>query len=236
MTEVLPAILDKDYNTMYSHLQSVVGLVNTAQIDFCDGVFVPSKTWPYASGLDENGDFRDAHFLKILNEEEGMPFWQEIEFEFHLMIKNGSKHFDTFMKLGPKSMLFQIEAEESVESFKEFVESLDPYVRDSVKIGISVTTSTPIKDIESILSIVDHVQFMGIERVGEQGLPFDERVFMHIKEVHEKYPDLLIAVDGSVNTNTAPRLVEAGVKNLIIGSALLNSDNIPETVKEFQSL
>lgn len=236
MAEVIPAILDKDYDTMYAHLESVVGRVRTAQIDFCDGIFVPSKTWPYVSGLDANGNFKDLHFIKILQEEEGMPFWEKIEFELHMMIKNGSKYFDTFMKLGPKSVLFQIEAEESPEEFQKFLENLDPYIRENIKIGISMTVSTPIRDIENLLTKVDYVQVMGIARVGEQGLPFDERVFDHIKELREKYPELLIAVDGSVNKSTAPRLVEAGVKNLIIGSALLNSENIPETVKMFQSL
>ncbi len=236
MIEVLPAILDKTFSEMRAHIESVVGIVKTVQIDFCDGIFVPSRTWPYAGGVDAEGKIVDPNFLRILNEEEGMPFWEEVEFEFHLMVKDGSKHFDIFSKLGPKAIVFQIEAESNIEEFKEFLEGIDPYTRELIQIGVGITVNTPVESIYPLMHLVDGVQCMGIYPIGIQGASFDEKVFNHIKALRENYPDIPITVDGSVNKQTAPRLVDAGVRRLVIGSALLNADSIRETAYEFQNL
>jgi len=77
---------------------------------------------------------------------------------------------------------------------------------------------------------------MGIEHIGFQGEPFNEKVIEQIKNLKEKYPDLIISVDGSVNENTAPLLVEAGATRLIIGSALNESYDVEETIREFEEL
>ena len=52
--------------------------------------------------------------------------------------------------------------------------------------------------------------FKGIEKVGFQGEAFDERVLKQIIDLRLKYPELIISVDGAVNEETAPKLLEAG--------------------------
>lgn len=236
MIEVIPSILDKTYGEMKDHVESVLGLAKMVQIDFCDGIFVPSKTWPYSSGVDSEGNLTDYNFLKILNEEEGMPFWEEVDYELHFMVKNASHYFGTFLKLGPKSMIFEIEAEENLAEFKEFLEGIDPYTRDGLEIGVAILASTPIETLDPFIHLIDFVQFMSIPKIGAQGQPFDERVFGQIEKLLEKYPDITIAVDGGVNSETAPRLVKAGVTRLAPGSAILKSEDIVETYHEFQNL
>jgi len=56
--EIIPAILPKNYEDLKNKIALVRGVVPLAQTDICDGVFVPSKTWPFESGLEE-------HFNKI---------------------------------------------------------------------------------------------------------------------------------------------------------------------------
>ena len=94
MTEIIPAILVREFHELKSTLSRLVGVAETVQIDFCDGVYVPSKTWPYTQGITEEGEPVDNDFQKIINEEEGMPFWNDFEFEFHLMVKDAHKNFD----------------------------------------------------------------------------------------------------------------------------------------------
>jgi len=77
---------------------------------------------------------------------------------------------------------------------------------------------------------------MGIEHDGKQGEPFDERAIDHIKELRKTYPELIISIDGSVNESTAPLLVEAGANRLIVGSALLHSLDMRETIRELENL
>jgi len=71
-------------------------------------------------------------FHRILNEEEGMPFWGDIDFELTLMVKMQVENFDIYTKLGPKKIIFHIEAVGNLESFKNFLEGIDMYIRDSM--------------------------------------------------------------------------------------------------------
>ena len=70
MIDIIPAILPKDHEDLKNKVALVRGVVPVAQVDICDGNFVSSKTWPFSTG-----GFEDFNFIKIMNEEEGMPFW-----------------------------------------------------------------------------------------------------------------------------------------------------------------
>ena len=77
---------------------------------------------------------------------------------------------------------------------------------------------------------------MGIEKIGYQGQPFDERVIDQVKALRKEYPELIISVDGGVSFDTAPRLIEAGANRLVVGSVIFNSLDIRETVLALRSL
>jgi len=228
MTEVTPAVLVKDFDELKEKLSKFVNITKMVQIDICDGKFVPSISWPMGKN---DGDSVES----ILNEEEGLPFWEHLDFEFDLMVLNAHKKFDFFARLGAKKIIFHIEAE-TEKDFKEFLEFLDPYFKDNVEIGLAINTTTDINKLEPFINCVDFIQCMGIEKIGFQGEPFDERVLNQIKNLKLKYPEIKINVDGSVNENTAPLLIKAGADRLVIGSLLLQSYDIKETIKEFERL
>lgn len=228
MTEITPAILVKDFNELNEKLAKFVNITNIVQIDICDGNFVPNTSWPMHQRDREN-------IQSVLDEEYGLPFWEQLDFEFDLMVLNAHKQFDFFTRLGAKRIVFHLEAE-TEDDFKEFLESLDPYIKDNIEIGLALNTTTNIEKLDPFINYVDFIQCMGIERVGFQGEPFDEKVLTQIKNLKEKYPEIKISIDGSVNQNTAPLLLEAGADRLVIGSALLNSYDIGETIKEFELL
>lgn len=229
MTEVIPALLVEDFNELRAQLAKVVNLTSVVQIDICDGRFVSSTSWPM-NAKDE------VSVETILNEEEGLPYWDSLDFEFDLMVRNAHEQFDFFVRLGAKRVIFHIEAETDKTKFKEFLEGIDMYTRENIQIGIAINTTTPVEEIEHIISFVDFVQCMGIEHIGKQGEPFDERVLDQIKELRKLYPELIISIDGSVNETTAPMLVEAGCNRLVVGSALLHSYDMRETMKFLQNL
>ncbi len=88
-----------------------------------------------------------------------------------------------------------------------------------------------------LVPFVDFVQVMGIEHVGFQGQDFDDRCITHIKELREKFfDDIAISVDGAVDFETAPRLINAGADKLVIGSAIFNTSDIISTIEEFKNL
>ena len=228
MTEITPAILVNDFSELKEKLSKFVNITKMVQIDICDGKFVSSISWPMHKNDEES-------VQNILDEEDGMPYWEQLDFEFDLMVQNAHKQFDFFSRLGVKKIVFHLEAEDK-ESFKEFLESLDPYFKDNIDIGIAINTTTDTKELEPFINYIDFVQCMGIENIGFQGEPFDEKVLDQIKKLREKYPELKINVDGAVNENTAPILLKAGANRLVIGSALLKSYDIREAIKEFEKL
>jgi len=161
MTEITPAILVNNIYELNEKLAKFVNITNTVQIDICDGKFVQSISWPM-----QQGD--KPSIERVLEEEEGLPFWESLDFEFDLMVINAHKQFDFFARLGAKRIIFHIEAE-TEKDFKEFLESMDPYFKDNIQIGIAINTTTSIDKLAPFINHVDFVQCMGIEHIGFQG-------------------------------------------------------------------
>lgn len=231
MNEIIPAILPKDYEDLKNKLALIRGRVPLVQIDLCDGIYVKNKTWPFNEITESN-----SHFSKILREEEGMPFWEDIDFELDLMVSDAVENFDIYTKLGPRRIIFHLNSFEDLEEFKSFLEGIDPYVRDSFEIGIAVTVSTDIKNVDLFVNLVDFVQVMGIEHIGFQGEEFTEKCLDYIKTLREKYKDLVISVDGGINLETGKKILIAGANRLVSGSAIFNQDDIIGAIEEFQNL
>ncbi|MCX6753534.1 MAG: hypothetical protein NTV03_00535 [Candidatus Nomurabacteria bacterium] len=228
MTEVIPAVLAKNINDLRQKIANVVNIARIVQIDICDGKFVESKSWPM------DRDDKESIAL-ILDEEEGMPYWENLDFEFDLMVKDAIKQFDFFVRLGAKRIIFHLEAENENE-LKEFINSIDPYTRENLEIGIAINTTTGVEKLFPFINSIDFVQCMGIEHIGFQGESFDDRVLNQIEDLKSQYPDLIISIDGCVNEETAPRLVKAGANRLVVGSALMRSFDVKETMKELENL
>ena len=232
MIEVIASVLPfKTYEELKNKIGSLLGTVSPIQIDFCDGIFVPSQTWPFTSG-----GFDDYDFQKIIHEEQGLPFWDEFDFEFDLMIEAAVENFDMYMKLGPKRIIFHLEAMESMEDFRNFLEGIDSYIRDIIQIGIAFKPGMPLEKVFPLVHLVDFVQCMGNDKIGFGGVALDEKVYGRIEQIREKYPDMPIEVDIGVNEQTAPLLVDAGATKLIIGSVLFNSVDKIGLVERFRNL
>lgn len=237
MIQIIPAILPKDYEDLKNKIALVRGIVPLVQIDICDGVFINNKTWPFDSAQGKPiTESHDLHLQMILNEEEGMPFWEDVDFELDLIVEDAVKNFDIYTKLSPKRIIFHVEAVGDLKKFKEFLEGIDVYVRDAIQIGIALNTTTAVEDIFLLVNNVDFVQCMGIEHIGFQGQDFDTRVLDQIKKLKKEFPDLIISVDGGVNFENSLSLYEAGASSLVLGSTIFKSLDIRETISELENI
>lgn len=230
--EIVPAILVRSFNELKDKLSFVSRLSGTVHVDFCDGRFVTAETWPYTYG----GFEEDVHALHILDEEEGMPYWDTMDFEFDLMVRDPHLVMDNFIKLGAKKLIFHIESVKDTGEFLEFIEGLDMYTRENTQLGMAINTTTDVAVLKPFLIHMDFIQCMGIAHIGRQGEPFDERVFDQIKKIKEMDPEILIAVDGSVNMATAPTLVDLGVRKLVVGSAILDDSDPVSVIEDLRTL
>jgi len=235
MTEVLPAIIPESYEDLNCKMSTVKDIVKLVQIDICDGKLVPSKSWPYV--FDE-----ENHFEKITEEAEGFPFWQNMDFEADLMIKNPETEAEKWIKAGAKAIVFHIESSPKILDLIKDLRKTYGYSGDSlvnIEIGIAFNINTPNENLDKFLEkntdgrmLVDFVQFMGIKKIGYQGQEFDEEVLKKIKALRKKYPSVIISIDGGVNFDNYKDLIKAGANKLISGSAIFESENIKKAVEE----
>ena len=237
MSEIIPAILEKSFNEIKNKLTALRGRTKCAHVDMCDGVFVPSVTWPFASGGWEDNDFQ-----KIMNEEEGMPFWEDFDFEFDLMVADAVENFDLYMKLGPKRMIFHLPAQigpdmgGDIKEFENFLEGLDMYIRDMVEIGIAFMPGDDLSIVSKLSHKVDFLHCMGSNKIGFQGESFSEKALENIKFLKKNLPGVVISVDIGINLENAQTILNAGADRLIAGSSIWKSSDPIGTLQSFQSL
>ena len=238
MTEIIPAILPEDIDGLREKLSLISGIAPLAQIDVCDGKFTPTKTWPYKKGVNET-------FLRIVGQEEGFPFLDSVDFEADLMVRHPENIVDDWIASGAKRIIIHIESTPDPLSLIRKIRQEYQYKSESsygVEIGVALNIDTPNEEVYDILNAleedgapIDLVQFMGIENIGYQGEPFDERVFVKIRDLRERYPDTIISVDGGVSLDNATELIEAGANRLVSGSAIFESGDIGETIEILRS-
>lgn len=229
MAEIIPAILPKKVSDIRNQVAIVMEKTKMIQIDLVDGIFATNKTWPY------NGE--DSEFLTSLEQEsEGMPFWQDMNYELDLMVKDAHQNLDYFYRFAPARIILHAEAEGDAGEFADFLEAIDPFFRDAIEIGIAFNIDSKIENYREVLKGADFVQCMGIANIGRQGEEFDERVFEQIKIIKKEFDGLPISVDGGVNLDNAKSLIDAGVDRLVVGSAIWKSANPLETLKYLRSL
>lgn len=231
MSEIVPAILEKNFNEIKNKLTALREKVRCVHIDICDGVAVQSQSWPFSSGGQDDFDFR-----KIMNEEEGMPFWEEFDFEFDLMVADAVENFDLYMKLGPKRLIFHPDLKGNIEDFQNFLEGLDMYIRDNVQIGLAFTPSDDLSIVSKISNKVDFLHCMGSDKIGFQGESFSEKALENIKSIKKDLPGVVISVDIGVNLENAENIITVGADRLVVGSAIWKSGDPIGTLQSFQNL
>lgn len=221
MVEIIPAIMPKGYEHLDEMMSLFVGVAGVVQLDIMDGKFVPARTWPYP---------RDAHFEAIIAEEEGMPRWEDIDFEVDLMVEDPESVVSKWVQAGASRIIVH------VESMKDFESIRNAVPEDFIELGLAINTATPLEVIDSYIDSIDFVQCMGIARIGFQGEAFDERVLEKVRALRAKYPELPISIDGSVNFDTARMLVDAGATRLVSGSAILEADDFTQAIARMEKL
>ena len=152
MIEIIPAIMPKTIGDISEKVSLVNGLTRFVQIDVMDGIFVPNKSWPYS-------DF--SEFEELIKEDSGLPYWQDVEYEFDLMIENPLDILDGLISLGAGRIVFHIEG----GKVDEIIEAIEKAKEVGVEVGVSLKNDTPLEDLSQFVDKIDFVQLMGISDI-----------------------------------------------------------------------
>ena len=108
-----------------------------------------------------------------------------------------------------------------------------------MKAGVTLNPSTPVNVLEDIIGDVDIVQLMSVNP-GFGGQKFIEGSIKKVRclrqLIEREGSNALIEVDGGVQADTAPRLVEAGVDILVSGSYVFKAADPKATIHSLKQL
>lgn len=205
MVEIAPSMLGADFGDMRRAAELVAPESGYLHMDVMDGHFVPNLTM-------------GSDLVKALK---GIA-----PLDVHLMITDPCDFIDDFCEAGADIISVHIEANKPKEAL-QLIKS------KNIKAGIALNPSTPKEAIEDVVSEADMILVMSVEP-GYCGQSFHENAIDRVREYREKYPDKLIEVDGGVSTSNSEKLIQAGADILVAGSAVFNSEDPLQTIKQMK--
>lgn len=182
------------------------------QLDIADGSFAPVVSWPYFHGQ-----------MSELERGARLPYADQMQYEIHMMVRDPLQIGVHLARAGALRLVPHIEVFENPEIARE---AFAAWKQAGVaEIGLAILIDTPLERLDPLVKDIDVVQIMSIARIGKQGEPFDERALQRVEELHAKYPDLMVSVDGGITEANVELLVRAGANRLCVGSAISRADN-----------
>jgi ribose 5-phosphate isomerase B len=215
---LVPSLPASSFEEILHLGEELEGIAQGIQIDIVDGVFVPYISWPFT----ENNIFDELQKLAY--------YTKKFEVEIDCMCMNPELYLDIFVSLRIQRVIIHVG---STEKYQECFEHAKKF---KYKIGLAITNSTDTVLVDTYINTVDFVQVMGIENIGVQGQTFDTRTIDTVATLRAKYPNLEIAVDGSVNETTITQLHTAGANRFAPGSAITKSNNPKLAYKQLSGM
>lgn len=212
-TLVSPSILSADFG----NLQADIEMLNRSEADWIhadvmDGVFVPNISFGFP-------------VLKAVAKAAQKPL------DVHLMIVQPEKFIPEIKALGAYIMNVHYEACPHLHRVVQQIREA------GMQPAVTINPATPVSLLKDIIKDVYMVLVMSVNP-GFGGQEFIEHSLDKIRElkalIKETGSNALIEVDGGVNMETAPRLIEAGADVLVAGSAVFKATSPEEAIRNLK--
>ena len=209
MALLAPSLLSADFVRLAEEIARVEAAgADWLHLDIMDGHFVPNLTF---------GPPVVAAIRKI----------SKLPLDVHLMVSNPAALVEQFAEAGANYLTVHVETEPHLHCLVNRIREL------GVKPAVTLNPATSVDLLDEILSEVDMVLVMSVNP-GFGGQKFIPASLDKIRRLRQKLKRLdrqvLIEVDGGVNQETAPQLIEAGVDVLVAGSAVFGSADMKATI------
>lgn len=214
-TMVSPSMLAADFTNLERDIEMINGSeADWLHLDIMDGVFVPNISFGFP-------------VIEAVSKICRKPL------DVHLMIVQPERYIKQTARIG--AMMMNVHYETCTHLHRTIQEIHEA----GMKAGVTLNPSTPVSVLEDIIRDVDMVLLMSVNP-GFGGQKFIENTISKVSRLKEMITRqgsrALIEVDGGVQQETAPRLVEAGVDVLVSGSYIFKADDPKATISWLKSL
>src|SRR5664279_5220984 len=203
----------------FGNLDSDVMMVNKSEadwihLDIMDGVFVPNISFGFP-------------VIKAVKKVALKPL------DVHLMIVDPDRYLSQFCEAGANHLTVQYEACTHLNRTVAEIRNL------GMKAGVAINPHTPVMLLKNILPYIDMVLIMTVNP-GFGGQIFIKESYNKITELRHMidtgHYNVLIEVDGGIDTANAIDLVEAGADILVAGSSVFRSKDPAKTISRLKKL
>ena len=211
---IAPSILSADFAALGDAIAAAErGGADLIHVDVMDGHFVPNITI---------GPAVVASLKRVAT----------VPLDVHLMIEDPDRYIDAFAEAGAAMISVHVEAVRHLHRTVHAIKAL------GVKAGVVLNPATPIVAIQEIAADVDFVLVMSVNP-GFGGQTFIPRSESKVREVRALLDGVgnsaLVEIDGGIDQHNVGRVVAAGARIIVAGSAVFHSPDPERATRELKA-